>query len=174
MPHRFALPFFLAAILCPLTSHAQAKRPMTIDDLITTVRVSDPQLSHDGKRVAFTRTTTVLESGRRNSDIWVTPSDGSAPTRLLIGGDRSESSARFTPDGKRIVFISNRDGTSQINVADLEGREPRQLTKISAGVQGPVVVSPDGKKVAFVSDVYPRAETKNVTGAPGKPRRRIR
>jgi dipeptidyl aminopeptidase/acylaminoacyl peptidase len=158
MPHRIAFAFFLAAILCPLTSQAQTKRPMTIDDLITTVRVSDPQLSHDGKRVAFTRTTTVLESGRRNSDIWVAPSDGSSPARLLIGGDRSESSGHFTPDGKRIVFVSNRDAGSQIYVADVEGRDPKQLTKLAAGVQGPIVVSPDGKKVAFVSDVFPHCK----------------
>jgi dipeptidyl aminopeptidase/acylaminoacyl peptidase len=129
---------------------------MTIDDLITTVRVSDPQLSPDGRRVLYTRTTTVLDSGRRNSDIWITPSDGSASPRQIIGGDRSENTARFTSDGKRIVFLSNRDGAPQIYVADAEGRESRQVTRISAGVQGPLVVSPDGRKAAFVSDVYPQ------------------
>jgi dipeptidyl aminopeptidase/acylaminoacyl peptidase len=156
MPHRFALVFFLSAMLCPLASYAQPKRPMTIDDLITTVRVADPQLSHDGKRVAFTRTTTALETGRRNSDIWVVPADGSSPGRLLIGGDRTENTARFTPDGKRIVFISSRDGAAQIYVADADGRDPKPVTKLSGGVQGPIVVSPDGKKVAFVSDVFPQ------------------
>jgi len=140
----------------PLSSFAQAKRPMTIDDLITTVRVGDPQLSPDGKRVLFTRTTTALDSGKRNTDIWVVPADGSTPPKLLISGEKSENTPRFTPDGKRIAFISNRDGASQIFIADAEGRETRAVTKVSAGVQGPIVISPDSKKVAFVSDVYPQ------------------
>src|SRR5262245_33906686 len=92
------LPLSLSILLFPLASIAQNKRPMTVDDLITTVRVSDPQVSPDGKRVLFTRTTTAPDSGRRNSDIWVVTSDGSSAARQLIGGERSENTARFTPD----------------------------------------------------------------------------
>jgi len=155
MPRPFALVSLLLIALSPLAMSAQTKRPMTIDDLITTVRVSDPQISPDGRRVLFTRTTTVLESGRRNSDIWLVPSDGSAPARQLIGGERTENTPRFTPDGKRIAFISSRDGVPQVYVADAEGGNPKQVTKLSGGVQSPLVVSPDSRKVAFVSDVYP-------------------
>src|SRR5262247_4372593 len=158
MPRKFVLSFFFSLILAFLTSYAQAKRTMTIDDLITTVRVSDPQISPDGKQVLFTRTTTALDVGRRNPDIWIVPSDGSTPPRQLIGGDRSETTPRFTPDGKRIVFISSRDGAPQVYVSDAEGRDVKQVTKLSGGVQSPLVVSPDGKKVAFVSDVYPQCK----------------
>lgn len=142
----------------PVAARAQSKRGMTIGDLITAVRVSDPQLSADGKRVLFTRTTTALDSGRRNSDVWIVPSDGSAAPRQLIATDKTENTARFTPDGKRILFMSNRDGASQVYVADAEGRNIRQVTKLSAGVQSPMVVSLDGKKVAFVSDVFPQCK----------------
>ena len=158
MPRTFLFALCLSIIVSPLTSNAQPKRAMTIDDLITTVRVSDPHVSPDGKRVVFTRTTTPLDSGRRNSDIWVVASDGLSAARQLIGGDKSENTARFTPDGKRIVFISNRDGAPQVYVADAEGRDAKHVTKLSAGVQAPLVVSPDGKKVAFVSDVYPQCK----------------
>nr|UXE44425.1 dipeptidyl-peptidase 5 [uncultured bacterium] len=145
-----------AILLATATCNAQAKRPMTVDDLITTIRVGDLQLSPDGKRVLFTRTTTALDSGKRNSDIWSVPADGSAPPREFIGGEKNQSTARFTPDGRRIVFISNREGASQIYVADAEGRNPKAITKISGGVQSPMAVSPDSKRVAFVSDVYPQ------------------
>src|SRR5262245_54834272 len=155
MPRPFALVSLLLITLSPVAMSAQSKRPMTVDDLITTVRVSDPQLSPDGRRVLYTRTTTALESGRRNSDIWLVPSDGSAPAKQLIGGERTENTPRFTPDGKRIAFISSRDGVPQVYVADAEGGNPKQVTKLSGGVQGPMVVSPDSRKVAFVSDVYP-------------------
>src|SRR5687767_8641113 len=63
--------FFILFIVSLVTlSQAQSKRAMTIDDLITTIRVADPQLSPDGRRVIFARTATALDSGRRNSDIW--------------------------------------------------------------------------------------------------------
>src|SRR5581483_10966733 len=125
----------LLLIACVATSPAQARRAMTINDLITAVRVGDLQLSPDGKRVLYTRTMTAADTGKRNSDIWVVPADGSTPPRAFITGEKSESTARFTPDGKRIVFISNRDGTPQVYVSDAEGRNPKAITKISGGVQ---------------------------------------
>ena len=109
-------------LVIPFILNAQGKRPMAIDDLIGAVRVSEPQLSPDGRRVLFVRTTTVVDSGRRNSDIWSVPADGSAAPVVFIGGDRSENSPRITPDGNRVVFISSRDGAPQIYIADADGR----------------------------------------------------
>src|SRR5688500_6137002 len=85
---------------------AAAPRPMTIQDLLGAVRVGDPQLSPDGKQVAYVRTTTDVASGKRNTDIWIVPADGSTAPRLFIGGDKSESTPRWDPDGSRIAFIS--------------------------------------------------------------------
>src|SRR5215831_9947677 len=123
-------------------SLAQARRSMTIDDLIGAIRVGEPDLSPDGKEVLFTRTTTAIDTGRRNTDIWTVPADASRSPRQLIGGEKTETTPRFTPDGKRIVFISNRDGAPQVYIANLEGQGIRQITKLSAGGQPPLVVSP--------------------------------
>jgi dipeptidyl aminopeptidase/acylaminoacyl peptidase len=128
---------------------------MTIDDLIGVVRITDPQVSPDGSRVAFVRTTTELKSGRRNADIWVVPADGSAPPKELIGGETSETTPRFSPDGRRMAFLSTRDGGSQVYIADADGGNAKKLTDLVMGVQPPLVFSADGSKVAFVSDVYP-------------------
>ena len=144
--------FALSALLC-LAAPASAARPMTIQDLIGAVRVSDPQLSPDGKLVAFVRTTTDVATGKRNADIWVVPADGSGPARLLVGGEKSENTPRWAPDGRHIAFISTRAGDGDIFVADADGRNARQVTKLPAGVQPPMVFSPDGTKIAFVSDV---------------------
>src|SRR6059036_1050006 len=116
-------------IVLPFSSFAQTKRPMTIDDLITAIRVSEPRISPDGKQVMFTRTTTALDSGRRNADIWSVPADGSAPSNELIGGDKTENSPRFTPDGRHIAFISNRDGAAQVYLADAGGGGVSRLRK---------------------------------------------
>jgi len=150
--------FLGVRLVIPLNCDGQTKQPFTIDQLITAVRVTDPQVSPDGKRVVFTRTTTVLDSGKRNPDIWTVPADGSSRPQLLVGGEKSENTPQFVGDGRRVAFISNRDGTSQVYIADTDGGTPRRLTNVSAGVQAPMIVSPDGRKVAFVTDVYPECK----------------
>jgi dipeptidyl aminopeptidase/acylaminoacyl peptidase len=142
----------LAACLA-VASPAAAARPMTIQDLLTAVRVTDPQLSPDGKLVAFVRTTTDPVTGQRNADIWVVPADGAAPPRLLIGGEKSENTPRWLPDGRSIAFISTRDGAPQVFIAAADGSNVRALTARAEGVQPPLVFSRDGRMLAFVSDV---------------------
>ncbi len=132
-----------------------AARPMTIEDLIAAVRVGDPQLSPDQRSVAFVRTVTDPKTGSRNADIWTATTDGREKPRELIGGDKSENTPRFSRDGKRLAFISTRDGAPQVYVADADGSDVRKVTDLAMGVQPPVVISPDGSTVGFVSDVYP-------------------
>src|SRR5499427_932227 len=126
---------------------------MSVNDLLTAVRVSDPQLSPDGKLVAYVRTTTDPATLKRNADIWVVAADGSAPPKLLVGGEKAENTPRWAPDGKHLAFISTRDGASQVYVADADGSHVRQVTKAEGGVQPPLVFSPDGSTLAFVADV---------------------
>jgi dipeptidyl aminopeptidase/acylaminoacyl peptidase len=128
---------------------------MKIDDLISAIRISEPNLSSDGRQVAFVRTTTDLTSGRRNADIWIVAADGSSGPKPLIEGEKSETTPKWSPDGKRLAFFSTRDGVPQIYVVNADGSGITQVTKLSAGVQGPLVFSGDGGRVAFVSDVYP-------------------
>ena len=138
-----------------LSIPAFAARPMSLDDLLTAVRVADPQVSPDGRQVAFVRTTTDLAAGKRNADVWIVPSDGSAPPRQLTRSEKNDETPRFSPDGETLAFVSDRGGTPQVYLLDLAGGEPRKLTDLAIGVQAPLVFSPDGKKLAFVSDVYP-------------------
>jgi len=146
-----------AAVFCTTQSpgRAAAGRAMTIDDLLAAVRVTDPQLSPDGTRVLFVRTTTDLKTGKRNSDIWSVAADGSSAARELIGGDTSENTPRFAQDGKQVAFISSRDGAAQVYIADATGGNLRKITALAMGVQPPLVVSADGSHLAFVSDVFP-------------------
>ena len=144
------------AAMCLLVAapSAQPGRALSIRDLITAIRVSDPQLSPDGRVVAYVRTTTDIATGKRNADVWSVPVDGGAP-KALITGEKSDDTPRWSPDGRQIAFITARDGDPQIYLADASGASPRQLTRLSGGVQTPIVWSPDGKMLAFVADVYP-------------------
>jgi len=151
-------PLFPAIALLALASPAAAQRPMTIRDLLGAVRVSDPQLSPDGRQVAFVRTTTDVATGKRNADIWVVPADGSAPPRLLVGGDKSENTPRWTSNA--LVFLSNRDGEMQVYAHNPRADpDVRQVTRIAGGVQAPLVISPDGQSIAFVADVKTGEDT---------------
>jgi dipeptidyl aminopeptidase/acylaminoacyl peptidase len=145
----------MALLAWQAPGRSAAGRAMTINDLIGAIRVSDPQLSPDGRTVAYVRTTTNIETGVRNVDIWAVSSDGTGTPRLIVGGDKSDTTPRFSPDGARLAFISTRGGTPQIYIATSEGNNVTKLTSLAAGAQPPLVFSPDGTKVAFVSDVYP-------------------
>ena len=151
----------LTAALCVVlvaeapTSAQRQRRAMTIEDLIVAPRLADPQLSPDGRTVLYTHTTTDGKTGRRNADIWSVPADGTGQPKALIAGERSENTARWSPDGKRIAFLANRDGALQVYLANADGSDVKKLTTLHAGAQPPLVWSPDGSRVAFVSDVYP-------------------
>src|SRR5438132_13270208 len=132
---RMAIPVALtAASLSVAALTAQSGRAFTIHDLLVTVRVADPQLSPDGRTVAYVRTTTDLATGKRNGDIWSVPVEGGTP-RALITGEKADDTPRWSPDGRRIAFISSRDGDPQVYVADAAGSGAQQLTRLSGGVQ---------------------------------------
>jgi len=142
---------------------AEQKRAITFDDLIGFGRVSDPQISRDGKTVAFVVTSYDKPENTSNSNIYLTPIDG-GQTRQLTTEKKSSNTPRWMPDGKSIAFVSNRDGQSQIWVIPVSGGEARKVTTISTGATG-LVVSHDGKYFAFHSDVYPDLPTDSANRA---------
>ena len=145
---RFVVVFALLLFgLCPLA--AAQNRTYTIDDLLKVRRVGDPQVSPDGKRVAFTIGDVNFDANRVVNHIYIT-SIGGGSIKQLTSGDRSSSAPRWSPDGKKIAFTTG----GQIWVMEDDGDNKEQVTKISTGAAAPVW-SPDGKWIAFTSDVYP-------------------
>src|SRR5580658_7105705 len=129
------------------------KRAITFTYLISLHRVSEPQISPDGKWIAYSVATPDLEANRSVGDIWVVPAAGGGAARQLTRGG-SDTRPRWSPDGKKLAFISGRAGTPQIYWIALEGGEATRLTSISTGADNELW-SPDGKTVAFVSSVHP-------------------
>jgi dipeptidyl aminopeptidase/acylaminoacyl peptidase len=137
---------------------AQEKRPLEIEDMFRIKRVTDPQLSPDGRWIAYVITEINKAENKSNSDLYLISSTGGEPKRLTTSSS-SDANPRWSPDSKTIAFISTRSGDGQIWLIDIYGGEARQLTKISTGASNPMW-SPDGKIMAFVSTVYPEFSDK--------------
>jgi dipeptidyl aminopeptidase/acylaminoacyl peptidase len=141
------LVFALAASAQETGRHA-----ITFDDLIKMHRIAEPQVSADGKWVAYTVSTPDLDANRGVSNIWLVSTAGGTPVQLTQSGH--DSSPVWSPDGKTLAFLSSRSGNSQVYLLSLEGGEAHALTKLSTGADL-VKWSPDGKTIAFTSGVYP-------------------
>src|SRR5437660_8989963 len=123
-------------------------RFITFDDMIKMHRIAEPQISPDGKWVAYTVSTPDMDANRGVSNIWIVPAVGGAAMQLTQSGH--DSSAVWSPDGKTLAFLSSRAGESQIYLLSMEGGEAHALTKLSTGADM-VKWSSDGQTIAFTS-----------------------
>ncbi len=143
--------FFLALFfILPLQAQ---KRAFTIADLYKIKSVNDPQISPDGKQIAFVVTEYFLEKGESNSEIYLMNADGSN-LRQMTNNPAGDFHPRWSPDGKYLLFVSTRNEGAQAWLLPVNGGEPRQLTHFSTGVDNPEW-TPDGKCIVFSSMVFP-------------------
>ena len=147
--------FAVALLTLAAPAVAADKRPMTVEDLFKFKRVAAPQIAPDGKAVVYQLTTVSLEENKSTTALYVAATDGKTPPKPLTDPKgKKDTNPRWSPNGKSILFESNRSGESQLWVVAAEGGEPKQVTTISTGAANGIW-SPDGTHVAFVSAVFP-------------------
>ena len=129
------------------------RKPFDVNALLELKRMGDPQISPDGRLVAFTVQSVDVEANRKPVQIWTVPLNGGTPQQITHDGEANQR-PRWSPDSKRIAYISDRGGSSQIWLMDETGSNARQVTNLATEADG-VIFSPDGKNLLFTSAVYP-------------------
>ena len=126
---------------------AQSPRLLDKDTFFDMEGVSSPAISPDGKQVVFGREWVDTVKDQSRSNLWITDIEGSR-VRELTRGSWRDTAPSWAPDSKRVAFLSDRDGTNQINVLWVDTGEVAQLTHLTRAATG-LRWSPDGKQIAF-------------------------
>ena len=135
---------------------------MRPEDVYELTSVSEPRISPDGRRVAYVVNRIDREENGYRAAIWVAPLDGSEEPRQFTSGERRDGSPRWSPDGRWLAFVSNRDGEDEkkahgeLYVLPADGGEPRRLTEGKEDVEW-IAWSPDSQRVAFTRRVRDEA-----------------
>lgn len=135
------------------TASSQTPRPFTPRDLWEMDRISDAQVSPDGKWIVFGVSSMDWTAYRRRSDLWIVGSDGKDP-RPLTSHPAADYNPRWAPDGTSVFFLSTRSGSSQVWRISVQGGEAQQVTRLPLEV-GSLAVSPDGRLLVVSLRVFP-------------------
>jgi dipeptidyl aminopeptidase/acylaminoacyl peptidase len=145
----------IALLVCLATLAFSQRRGITAEDYFAFENAGDPQISPDGKWVAYTVTTIDQKANRRVSRIWVAAADGSHPAVPYTGEAASSSSPRWSPDGRFLAFLSARDGgRAQIWILSRNGGEARRVSSLENGASN-LEWSPDSSKFVCLSRTGP-------------------
>ncbi len=164
------LPRILVVILALATAilAQTARRPMKVDDVSRLREVRDPQLSPDGRWVAYVVSSVDTKDDKATSHIWMISYDGKV-NRQLTASREGETAPRWSPNGKYLSFTSSRPGTtrgSQIWLLDRNGGDAVQMTELKGRLQG-YDWSPDSKRLALVvGDADPDRDEESETPRP--------
>ena len=141
---------------------------MTVTDLLSLPRISEPRLSPDGTRVVYTVAVPDLTANRSARDVWMATLATGETRALTTGGH--DGGARWSPDGRSLAFISTRDGSTQVYVMNADGNGgAKRITTIATDADG-IVWAPDGQSIVFTSNVFPDCQDDSCNAARSKAR----
>lgn len=146
---RIAVLALALAVAAPAAVRAQAADRLTPMDVFALQTAQDPQISPDGSTIVYVRNFADVHSDRRYSNLWLVDFDGTNH-RPLTTGHFNDSSPRWSPDGTRLLYVSNRDGAAQLHVRWIQSGETAKVTNLSEAPSAPAW-SPDGEWIAFAS-----------------------
>src|SRR5687767_6878025 len=122
---------------------AQSARVLDKETFLDMESLGAPAISPDGRQIVFARTWNDKMKDQSRSNLWIVDADGSR-VRELTRGSWRDSAPVWSPDAKRVAFLSDRDGTNQLHVMYMDTGEVAQLTHLPRAPSG-LRWSPDGK-----------------------------
>ena len=165
------LPVLLATVCPPkeIQSQTPAKRPMTFADMMQMRRLGDTDVSPDGKWLLYSVTDVDLAQNTRTPKLWIQPiatETGASEPKQVEGTQPGDGGARFSHDGKHLLFLSSRSGSQQVYIADFDpatGATSNIRTATSSAKTAATAIpdqdnalwSPDGISIVFTAPVYP-------------------
>ena len=131
---------------------------MTFEDMMAMKRLGDTAVSPDGKWLAYEVTTVNLEKNTKTTQLYIQPVAGGEAKTVDVA-QAGDTGLEFAPDGRRVLFLSGRDGGQQIWLADFDAAtgatsDAKKLTNLATEA-GSAKWSPDSKSIVFLSSVYP-------------------
>lgn len=155
--------FVCVAVLIALGGIVSAAdpHPFNVHDLHAMDRLSEITVSPDGRTVLFTVRSTDFEKDGGTTDLWSVPANGGEPRRWTTH-PAADHSGVWTPDGKAVLFLSSRSGSSQVWKIRMDGGEALQVTDLPVGVNG-FLQSPAGDRLALALEVFPDCDTLQCT-----------
>jgi dipeptidyl aminopeptidase/acylaminoacyl peptidase len=121
----------------------------TVDQILSLKRAGSPEISPDGRLVAYTVRETNWDENAFETEIWLADAATGA-SRQLTNAKKSSQSPAWSPDGSRLAFVSDRTDKRQIYVINPQGGEAEALTSLEDGVSN-FEWSPDGKAIAYTA-----------------------
>src|SRR5680860_45942 len=142
--------FMLLFLIYFESTSQETKKAITIDDLMQLKSVSNPQISPDGKWVAYTTSESNLKKDKAETQVWMIPSLGGEAIPMTSKEFYSASEARWSPDNKYLSFLASKpEDKTQVWTLNRNGGDAQQLTKIKQGVAG-YEWAPDGKRLLLL------------------------
>ncbi|MCI0514167.1 S9 family peptidase [candidate division KSB1 bacterium] len=136
--------------------HAQT-HPFSVHDMLAMDRISEPQVSPDGKTIVFVLRKTDLDANRGRTDLWLVDVDGKNLRQLTVN-PAADYNPRWAADGQSIWFLSTRSGAAQVWQIPVNGGESEQITQLTLEIAN-LMVSPDGQHLAFTLDIFTHCKT---------------
>ena len=125
---------------------------LSIEDYITMPAPQTPRLSPDGKQIAYVLSVADIAGNTTNADVWLINADGTGNHQMTRGA-KSDNHPRWSPDGKTLAFLSDRDGGSAIYLMPVAGGEAERLAAART-----FEWSPDGTSIAYLVRDEPRQD----------------
>ncbi|HEY9030926.1 MAG TPA: S9 family peptidase [Kangiella sp.] len=151
--------FLLFGLLALNAGEVVASKPFTAEDMVTMKRVASPALSPDGNSVAYTLRSTDLEADKGTFDIYLTSSfDEKSKPKQITTDPATDTSPKWSADGKYLYFLSSRSGSNQLWRYTVESESIEQVSDVPVSI-GTFKLSPTGGQVVFSASVYPECET---------------